>query len=97
MSDFGDELLESVEEAFAIARGEAQPARAFTPPAVDVLAIRKRTGLTQARFAARYGFSKGAVRDWEQRRRSPEATARTLLLVLDREPAAVERALNTLA
>lgn len=94
MSDFGEDLLRSVEEAFEIARGATKPARAFTPPPVDVGAIRKRTGLTQARFAARYGFSKGAVRNWEQRRRVPEATARTLLLVLDREPAAVDRALN---
>ena len=94
MSDFGEELLQSAQEALAIAKGEAEPARVFVPPSVDVEAIRKRTGLTQVRFAKRYGFSPGAVRDWEQRRRVPESAARTLLLVLDREPQAVDRALQ---
>lgn len=51
MSDFGEELLQSANEALAIAKGEAEPARAFVPPPVDVQAIRKRTGLTQVRFA----------------------------------------------
>lgn len=93
-SRFGDELLKSAREASAIAKGEAEPARVFTPPVLDVAAIRKRTGLSQARFAQRYGFSPAAVKDWEQRRRTPEASARTLLLVIDREPEAVERALT---
>ena len=94
MSDFGDELLKSAHEALAIARGEAAPARAFVAPSVDVEAIRRRTGLTQVGFAKRYGFSPGAVRDWEQHRRVPESAARTLLIVLDREPQAVDRALQ---
>jgi putative transcriptional regulator len=60
----------------------------------DVVAIRKRLGLTQDAFAARFGFSHGAVRDWEQQRRQPEASARVLLTVIDREPEAVRRALD---
>jgi putative transcriptional regulator len=63
------------------------------PETVDVRSIRVRTGLSQARFAARYGFTVYAVRDWEQGRRQPERAARLFLKVLDREPAAVERAL----
>jgi putative transcriptional regulator len=57
------------------------------------LNIRKRLNLTQEAFAARFGFSAGAVRDWEQGRRRPEASARILLTVIDKEPEAVERAL----
>lgn len=64
------------------------------PPPVDVAAIRKETGLSQERFARRYGFSSSAVRDWEQRRRIPDPAARTLLIVIDREPQAVDRALR---
>ena len=95
MSGFGRDLIRSAEEALAIAEGRAEPARLYTPPPVDVAAIRKRTGLSQDGFARRYGFSLHAVRDWEQRRRNPEAAARTLLVVIDREPQAVERALRT--
>ena len=94
MSKFGQDLIQSANEALVIAKGEAEPSRIFLPPKVDVAAIRKRTGLSQDKFARRYGFSPSAVRDWEQRRRNPEPAARTLLLVIDREPLAVERALG---
>lgn len=94
MSTFGEDLLRSAHEALTIAKGEAEPGRAFVPPSVDVAAIRKRIGLSQDGFARRYGFSPGAVRDWEQHRRVPEAAARTLLTVLDRDPQAVDRALR---
>ena len=94
MGRFGQELVESAREALAIARGEKQPARVFMPGDVDVAGIRKRRGLSQRKFAERYGFSQAAVRDWEQGRRRPENAARTLLMVIDREPDAVERALS---
>ena len=94
MSTFGQDLIESAREALAIGMGEAEPSRVFVPPPVDVAAIRKKTGLSQERFARRYGFSPSAVRDWEQRRRIPEPAARTLLIVIDREPQAVDRALR---
>ena len=63
---------------------------------VDVAAIRKRMGMSQIQFAKRYGFSHTTLRDWEQGRRSPGSVARTLLTVLDREPQAVDRALQIL-
>jgi putative transcriptional regulator len=94
MTKLGERLILSVKEARAIARGEAEPARVFVPPSVlDVAAIRRKTGLSQDLFASRYGFSAAAVRDWEQGRRNPEAAARTLLLVIERDQAAVDRAL----
>lgn len=97
MSKLGERLLKSAKEARAIARGEAAPARIFTPPSIDVSAIRKKTGLSQERFAHRFGLSAGAVRDWEQKRRNPDPAARALLIVIDKEPEAVERALSSVA
>jgi putative transcriptional regulator len=41
----------------------------------------------------RFGFAIDAVQDWEQHRRMPDRTARILLTVIAREPAAVTRAL----
>lgn len=70
----------------------------FVPPSnVDVAAIRRATGLSQDLFAKRYGFSVAAVRDWEQGRRLPEAAARTLLIVIDKDREAVDRALDAVA
>ena len=66
----------------------------IVPKQVDVKNIRKRLGLTQAGFAARFGISLGALRDWEQNRRQPEGPARVLLTVIESEPEAVERALT---
>lgn len=88
-----DKIAERLKEAVAIARG-VEPARIYVPSDVDVAAIRKKLGLTQAAFAARFGLSPAAIRDWEQRRRRPDPAARVLLTVIDREPEAVERALN---
>lgn len=88
-------IVAGLTDAVAIAAGQADPAghRVHVPATVDVRAMRKKLGLTQDRFAARFGFSVGAVRDWEQRRSQPEAVARVLLTVIDREPEAVQRAL----
>lgn len=93
MTKLGERLLKSAGQARAIARGEMEAPRVFTPPAIDVAAIRKKTGLSQERFAQRFGLSRAAVRDWEQNRRTPDSAARTLLIVIDRELPAVERAL----
>ena len=97
-TSFGDELVASLTEGMAILRGEAEPAR-FHPAsvAVDVRAIRKRLGLSQAGFARRFGFNLATVRDWEQGRYQPDQAVRSYLLVIEREPEAVERALQAAA
>ena len=94
MTKFGKDLIRSANEAIAIAKGEAAPARAFPPPAIDVAAIRKKLGLSQQKFAARFGLSAALVRDWEQKRRNPDQAARTLLTVIASNPEAVEKALS---
>jgi putative transcriptional regulator len=69
---------------------------AFVPPAkVDVRAVREKLRLSQSEFAARFGFTASAVRQWEQGRRHPHGPARVLLTIIDREPRAVRRALET--
>jgi putative transcriptional regulator len=59
----------------------------------DVRALRTRLGLSQEAFAARFGFSVDAIRQYESHRRVPTGPARTLLRVIAREPDAVIRAL----
>lgn len=91
-----NKILDGMREAVAFAKGEPVAVRVTTvevPVAVDVRAIRRRLGLTQAEFARRFGFSPGSVRNWEQGHRTPQGPARVLLRVIDREPDAVNRAL----
>ncbi len=56
--------------------------------------VRRRTGLTQAAFAARIGVPLDTVRNWEQGKRLPAGPAKALLKILDRAP---EAALSALA
>lgn len=63
--------------------------------AARVCHARRRSGLTQGAFAARYRIPLGTLRDWEQGRREPDAAALAYLRVIEREPEAVARALAT--
>ena len=59
--------------------------------------VRRKSGLSQAAFAARYRVPARTLQEWEQGRREPEATALAYLLVIEREPEAVTRALSSAA
>lgn len=93
MSKAGESILRGAREALAYARGAREGFIAHVPDHVDVRAIRRRTGLSQQKFAARFGFALSTLRNWEQGRRQPDPAARAFLMVIDREPEAVRRAL----
>jgi len=97
--DYATDLIRSAAASGQLARGKraiaaADEAPASIPEEVDVRAIRLRSGLSQAAFAGRYGFSPRTVQDWEQRRRKPDAAVRAYLTVIDLSPKAVSRALE---
>ena len=84
----GSRIIESMPEALAIAQG-ALPADSYTvhiPATVDVRAIRKRLGLSQASFSARFGLSLHTLRNWEQGKRTPDPAARAYLKVIEKAP-----------
>ncbi len=93
MSKAGRKIFAGLEETAAHMRGEHVPGLVAHKP-LDVAAIRRKSGLSQPEFARRFGLSVGTLRDWEQGRKAPERTAQILLRVIEREPAAVERALR---
>lgn len=86
-------IMAGLDEVLAIEEGRASPARVHAPERVDVKAIRKAQGLTQAAFALAYGLPKATVEEWEQGRRQPDTGSRLFLKVIEREPEAVQRAL----
>jgi putative transcriptional regulator len=89
-------MIRGLEQALAIANGTAGKGTyvVHIPPEIDVKAIRGRLGMTQQEFAERFGFSVNTVRHWEQGRRVPEGPTRAYLMVIDREPQAVQKALR---
>ncbi len=58
-----------------------------------VKALRQRLGMTQVEFANAFGLPVSTLRDWEQRRSTPDAPARALLRAIEREPATMQRLL----
>jgi putative transcriptional regulator len=80
------------EEAVAAARSDpdGQP---LTPEQLSsmrrvsrVKVLRQRLGMTQMQFAKSFHLPITTLRDWEQRRSTPDAPARALLLAIERDP-----------
>jgi len=62
-------------------------------PEVDVRAIRRAAGMTQAQFAAAYEFSIRTVQEWERGAKRPSGPARTLLRAIKGDPEGLRNAL----
>jgi len=92
-----EQMMDGLHDVEAFLAGEQEGFKAHVPQEVDVRAIRNRLGMTQAKFSDTFGFSLDAIKHWEGGRRTPEAPARTLLTVIDKNPAAVLTALNPTA
>jgi putative transcriptional regulator len=80
------------EEVIAAARSDpdAQPLNpeqlATMRRVSRVKVLRQRLGMTQAEFAQAFHLPITTLRDWEQRRSTPDAPARALLLAIERDP-----------
>ncbi|MDE0101534.1 MAG: helix-turn-helix domain-containing protein [Gammaproteobacteria bacterium] len=90
MTNFGDELIQSLREALAHAKGEGP---AIVHAAVSPREVREALHLTQAEMAPLLGMSPSGYRKWEQGSRRVSGPAAALLQVIRKEPAAVKRAL----
>jgi putative transcriptional regulator len=91
----GDMIIAGLQEGIAHMRGEIELRTRVieVPDAIDVRAIREKTGMSQTEFARHYGFSGRTLQEWEQGRARPDSAVRAYLIVIDREPEAVQRAL----
>ena len=88
------EIAAGLEDAISHAKGDKSRARIHRPEAIDVKAIREKTGMSQQRFCATFGISLGSLRHWEQGLRVPRGTARVLLKIVDNNPKAVINVIN---
>ena len=95
-ASIANSIRRGLAEAVAYAEGTADKSlyRVHIPAKLDVKAIRGRLKMTQQQFAARFGFNIHTLRHWEQGRRRPEGPTRAYLLVIDREPEAIPKALR---
>lgn len=90
MGTFGDDLIQTMTEALAHAKGEG-PAVVHAP--IVPREVREQARLTQAQMAPLMGMSLSGYRKWEQGQRRVSGPAATLLRMIEKEPDAVRRAL----
>src|SRR5674476_1335030 len=95
----GRRLIRSVKQAIAWASGEDVPVRVTMVsvervPVIDVRSVRQKLGLSQSKFATRFGFTAATVINWEQATTQPDGPARVLLAVSARHPDAGEDAVR---
>ena len=81
-------------EAIAHAQGKARGVKVYAPKHVNVVALRRRIGMTQEQFATRFGVSVATLRHWERGDRKPQGPALILLNVIEHNPKAVMQALS---
>jgi putative transcriptional regulator len=95
-----DAMTDEERNAAAMADPDARPmtdAEWDAAPRVPrVVTIRRALKLSQEEFAARFHIPVGTLRDWEQGRKEPDASAKAYLRVIAREPETVRRALEPL-
>lgn len=86
MSEIFESIKRGLEEAIAHSKGEKTEVLEFRPRAVDVKEVRRKTGLSQRRFAATFGISVNTLRHWEHGDRQPQGPALVLLNAADEDP-----------
>lgn len=94
--EFGDGILEGLEEALAWKRGEItlETVNIDPMPAERIKEIRKRYSKSTKDFEHRFGIPAATMNNWEQGRRKPDPAGRLLLKVIEESPEAVEKALR---
>jgi putative transcriptional regulator len=92
-----NKMAEGLDEALAIVRGAAKPAKLHIPVELDVKAIRAKLDLSQGDFAARFGFTVNQIKDWEQGRSRPLGGVRAYLMIISRDAKSVLTILQSIA
>ena len=95
-SSVGSRIVASMREAVDWAEGKDVAVRVapVEVPTVDVREVRRKLGLSQVAFAAKFGFQPATLRNREQGRTRPDGPARVLLAVIAQHPEAVEDSLR---
>ncbi len=87
------ELVQSMEQAGEIIRGERAPSRELNIDSVTIKKIRQAARLSQAKFAKVIDVQVTTLQNWEQGRRDPTGPAKALLRAISKDPKHVLAAL----
>lgn len=99
MSRVGDDLVEAFEEMAADLRGEVKaenyeiPAELLTPERIRM--IRRRVARSTRAFEQQFRIPARTMEAYEQGRRRPDKATQALLTIIEKEPEAAKRALES--
>jgi putative transcriptional regulator len=85
----GRELISAVEDAIR-KKGKGKTVR----PKVNIAAVRKQLGMTQKEFATQYYIKLQTLRNWEQEKRTPDATTLAYLTCIASRPKEILKILH---
>ena len=97
-------LIQSIQEVIDYTKGAKDKCRetkirvseAFeVPEKIDVQSLRRCLHMSQAEFAARFGFNLNTLRNWEHGRRHREKAVLAYLCVISNNPQLVEKSLRS--
>ena len=74
--NIGHEIIEGIRDIKAGRIGRRSTVKSF-----PIVRAREKSGLSQAQFAALLGVSIRTLQEWEQGRREPSASAKTLIKI----------------
>jgi putative transcriptional regulator len=81
------DIIEGLEEILADISGTKPfDGRRYVVDVVDVKALRRALHMSQAQFAATYGFNLRTLQEWEQGRSAPDRSQRAYLRVISGMP-----------
>src|SRR3990167_6455072 len=94
--NIGQEILDGLKEIEEWQKNQKQlqTTKISMPNAKDVASIRHKLKLSQEAFATLMGVSVATLRNWEQGRREPHGSAKSLLLIAKKVPSAFLKAFH---
>ncbi len=97
MSKAGKEIITGAREALAYLKGDKTKGRAYEVRTrdIDVKAIREKLQMTQAAFSEIFAIPVSTLKKWETHNRVPEGPTKAYLIVINKNPSAVKKALKS--
>ena len=97
MSKAGKQIIKGAQDALATLQGKASGrVHTIRSTEIDVRKIREHLNMTQADFSETFSIPIPTLKKWEAGKRVPEGPAKAYLMVIDKNPSAVKRALQSL-
>ncbi|SCZ86824.1 NadS family protein [Nitrosomonas mobilis] len=94
-TNFGDDLIESMNQAVDYAKGQSKATQVHVVEVPDVRSLRERLKMSQQTFASTYRIPLATLKGWEQGRRQPDATVAAYLSVIEKLPVETQVALES--